>query len=88
MGSFDQIVLASLKSGSSKSFKEILARRGLSHDISKRYLQHFMDQGLVLRPEKVKNRCGRPEYGYYSNPRPRQRVNLTPTTRGEQNHQS
>lgn len=79
MGSFDQIILASLKDGSSKSFREILAKGGLSHNTLKRYLRRLMDQGLVLRAETVKNRRGRPEYGYYLTPKLKQRVNLTLT---------
>jgi predicted ArsR family transcriptional regulator len=79
MGSFDQIVLASLKDGSRKSFKEILAKGGLSHNTLKRYLRRLMDQGLVLRAENVKNERGRPEYAYYLTPKLRQRVSLTLT---------
>jgi len=49
MSSFDQIVLKCLKDGSSKSFKEILAKGGLSHNTLKHYLLGLMDQGLVQR---------------------------------------
>jgi len=76
MGSFDQVVLECLKDGSRKSFKEILAKGGLSHNTLKRYLRRLMDQGLVLRTENVRNRRGRPEYSYYLTPKLRQLVSL------------
>ena len=79
MDSFDQIILASLKDGSPRSFKEILAKGGLSHNTLKRHLRRLMDRGLVLRAEKVKNKRGRPEYSYCLTPKLRQRVNLTLT---------
>jgi len=68
--------LASLKDGSPRSFKEILAKGGLSHNTLKRHLRRLMDRGLVLRAEKVKNRRGRPEYSYCLTPKLKQRVNL------------
>jgi len=77
MDSFDQLILDSLKDGSSRTFKEILAKGGLSHNTLKRHLQHLMDEGLVQRAEKAENRRGRPEYGYYLTPKLRQHVNLT-----------
>jgi len=79
MGSFDQLVLDALKDGSRKSFKEILAKGGLSHNTLKHYLRCLMDQGLVLRTENVKKRRGRPEYGYYLTPKLRKHLDLTVT---------
>ena len=58
MGSFDQLVLESLKDGSRKSFKEILAKGGVPCNTLKRYLQHLMTEGLVSRAENVTNRRG------------------------------
>jgi len=77
MDSFDQLILDSLKDGSSKTSKEILAKGGLSHNTLKRHLQHLMNEGLVQRAEKAENRRGRPKYGYYLAPKLRQHVNLT-----------
>jgi len=76
MSSFDQVILESLKDGSRRSFKEILAKSGISHNTLKRYLQHLMTEGLVSRTENATNRRGRPEYGYYLTPKLKQRVNL------------
>jgi predicted ArsR family transcriptional regulator len=76
MGSFDQLILESLKDGSKRSFREILAKGDMSHNTLKRYLQRLMTEGLVSRTENVKNRRGRPEYNYYLTPRLKQRVNL------------
>ena len=76
MGSFDQLILESLKDGSKRSFREILAKGDMSHNTLKRYLQRLMTEGLVSRTENVKNRRGRPEYSYYLTPRLKQRVNL------------
>ena len=76
MGSFDQVVLDALKDGSRRSFEEILAKGGLSHNTLKHYLRCLMDQGLVLRTENVKNRRGRPEYSYYLTPKLKQHISL------------
>ena len=76
MGSFDELILESLKDGSRKSFEDLLAKGGMSHNTLKRYLQRLIGEGLVSRKENVKNRRGRPEYGYYLTPRLKQRVNL------------
>ena len=76
MGFFDELILDALRDGSSKGFKEILAKGGLSHNTLKRYLRHLMDQGLIVRAENAKNRRGRPEYRYYLTPKLKQRVNL------------
>ncbi len=77
MDSFDQLILDSLKDDSSKTFKEILAKGGLSHNTLKRYRKDLMDEGLVQRSEKAENRRGRPEYSYCLTPKLTQHINLT-----------
>ena len=77
MDSFDRLILDSLKDGSSRTSKEILAKGGLSHNTLKRHLQRLMSEGLILRAEKVENRRGRPEYSYNLTPKLSRHINLT-----------
>jgi predicted ArsR family transcriptional regulator len=77
MDSFDRLILDSLKDGSAKTFIEILAKGGLSHNTLKRHLQRLMSEDLILRAEKVENRRGRPKYSYTLIQKLRRQVNLT-----------
>jgi len=76
MDFFDRLILASLKDGSSKSFRGILAEVGVLHNTLKRHLQHLTHDGFIVRVENVKKRRGRPEYGYSLPPKLKKHVTL------------
>jgi len=64
MDFYDRSILAILKDGKPRSFKQILSEAGFSHNTLRQHLDKLEDQGLVARLKSPRKGPGRPLYAY------------------------
>jgi len=79
MDLFDRRILAVLKDGEPKEFKELLQEVKFSHNTLRLHLSRLERQGFVVKAKKPKKDCGRPCFTYSLPPKLRRRVDLTLT---------
>jgi predicted ArsR family transcriptional regulator len=64
MDLFDRSILAVLKDGKPRNFKQILSQVGFSPNTLRLHLARLQEQGLVVRRKRHQERPGRPQFTY------------------------
>ena len=64
MDFYDRGILALLRDGKHRPFREILSEVGFSHNTLRQHLDELVDRGLVARRKEPRNGPGRPLFTY------------------------
>jgi predicted ArsR family transcriptional regulator len=64
MDPFDKRILTVLSDGKPRSFRELVAEVGFSHNTLRLHLEGLVDKGLVLKQKISKKGLGRPMFTY------------------------